>query len=54
MSKKVHFYPNDPPDAECPYCHRTGRPCSHVSSMTRAYARASCKRKNAKQEGTDQ
>ena len=38
-------YPNDPPDAKCPYCGEKGKPCSHVDSMARAYARGACKKK---------
>ena len=40
-------YPNDPPDAKCPYCGESGKPCSHVDSMARAYARGACKKINS-------
>jgi hypothetical protein len=39
-------YPNDPPDAKCPYCGQKGKPCSHVDSMARAYARGACAKKH--------
>lgn len=39
-------YPNDPPDAKCPYCGQIQQPCSNVNSMTRAYARSICAKKN--------
>ena len=38
-------YPNDPEDAKCPYCGEKGKPCSHVNSLARAYARGACKKK---------
>ena len=40
------LYPNDPEDAKCPYCGEKGKPCSHVDSMARAYARGACKKIN--------
>jgi len=39
-------YPNDPPDAKCPYCGEKGKPCSHIDNVTRAYARDICKKQN--------
>lgn len=39
-------YPNDPPDTKCPYCGQSGKPCSNVDSMARAYARGACKKNN--------
>lgn len=39
-------YPNDPLDAKCPYCEEKDKPCSHIDSMARAYARAACKKIN--------
>jgi len=39
-------YPNDPKDAKCPYCGEQGKPCSHVDSLARAYARGACKKKH--------
>ena len=45
-------YPNDPPDAKCPYCGKSGKPCSNIDSMARAYARGACKKKNVKEDTT--
>ena len=39
------LYPNDPEDAKCPYCGEKGKPCSHINSMARAWARGACKKK---------
>lgn len=39
-------YPNDLLDAKCPHCGESGKPCSNVDSMARAYARGACKKKN--------
>jgi hypothetical protein len=44
------LYPNDPSDAVCPYCDKSDKPCSHVDSMARAYARDACKKKNVKED----
>jgi hypothetical protein len=41
-------YPNDPKDYKCPYCGEHGKPCSHVDSLARAYARDACKKKHNK------
>jgi len=38
-------YPNDPPDSKCPHCGEVGKPCSHIDSLTRAYARGACQHK---------
>lgn len=43
-------YLNDSRDAKCPYCGETGKPCSNVDSMARAYARGACRKKNQKEE----
>jgi len=40
------LYPNDPEDSKCPYCGESGKPCSHVNSMARAYARGACAKKH--------
>jgi hypothetical protein len=40
-------YANDPPDAKCPYCGLSRKPCSHVNGLSRAWARGSCKKKNS-------
>jgi prepilin signal peptidase PulO-like enzyme (type II secretory pathway) len=39
-------YVNDSPDAECPYCGQRGKSCSNVNSLSRAWARGACKKKN--------
>ena len=36
----------DPEDAKCPYCGEQGKPCSHINSLARAYARSACKKKH--------
>ena len=51
-NKKMHTpegYLNDPPDAVCPYCEKSGRSCSYVNSLSRAWSRDACKKKNDKQ-----
>lgn len=35
-------YPNDPSDSVCPYCKESQKPCSHIDSLTRAWARQVC------------
>jgi len=52
--EKLRFFQNDPPGIVCPYCQRSGRPCTFVNSMARAYARAACKKKNAAKTETEQ
>lgn len=39
-------YSNDPQGSKCPYCKKSGKPCSYVDSMARAYARGICKKIN--------
>ena len=39
-------YPNDPPDAKCPYCQREQQACSHLNSLARAWARGACRYKH--------
>jgi len=39
-------YLKDPPDAKCPYCGKSGKSCSHVNSVSRAWARDACKHKH--------
>ena len=39
-------YINDPPDAKCPYCGKKQKSCSHVNSLSRAWARDACSKKN--------
>ena len=41
-------YLNDPPDAKCPYCGESKKGCSYVNSLSRAWARSSCAKKNSK------
>ena len=45
-------YLKDPPDAKCPYCGKSGKSCSYVNSVSRAWARDACKKKNDKQNPT--
>jgi hypothetical protein len=45
-------YVSDPPDAQCPYCGKKQKPCSHVNSLSRAWARDVCKKKNKLQDNT--
>lgn len=39
-------YVNDPPDEKCPYCGQSGKSCSYINSLSRAWARGACKKKN--------
>ena len=48
LRKSKFKYPNDPPDAKCLYCGEKGKPCSHIDSMARAWARGACKNKYKK------
>jgi len=41
-------YLSDPPDAKCPYCGKKQKPCSHVNSLSRAWARSACAHKYKK------
>ena len=41
-------YVNDPLEAICPYCGEKEKSCSHVNSLSRAWARDACKKKNEK------
>lgn len=41
-------YISDPPDSVCPYCGKNKKPCSYVNSLSRAWARSSCAKKNSK------
>ncbi len=40
-------YVGDPPDAECPYCGKKQKSCSHVNSLSRALARSACAKKHS-------
>ena len=39
-------YLKDPPDAVCPHCGKKQKPCSHVNSLSRAWARSVCQKNN--------
>lgn len=39
-------YLNDPPDAKCPHCGQKKKSCSYVNSLSRAWARSACAKKN--------
>lgn len=41
-------YLKDPPDAECPHCGEKKKSCSYVNSLSRAWARSACAKKNSK------
>ncbi len=41
-------YIKDPPDAVCPHCGKKQKPCSYVNSLSRAWARSACAKKNSK------
>ena len=41
-------YLKDPADAKCPYCGESGKSCSHIDSLSRAWARQACKNKEFK------
>jgi hypothetical protein len=32
--------------SECPYCGEQNKPCSDITSLARAYARAACRKKH--------
>jgi hypothetical protein len=56
--KKIRMYTPegyiaDPPDASCPYCGEKQKPCSHINSLARAWARDACKKKHQKTETED-
>jgi prepilin signal peptidase PulO-like enzyme (type II secretory pathway) len=39
-------YLKDPPDSKCPYCGKSGKSCSYVNSLSRAWARGACAKKH--------
>ena len=43
-------YISDPPDSVCPYCGKKQKPCSHVNSLSRAWARNACSKKQSGQD----
>jgi len=49
QKKKRMYTPDgyiaDPPDAVCPYCGQKQKSCSHVNSVSRAWARDRCAKK---------
>jgi hypothetical protein len=50
LKKKKMYTPEgyigDPPDAKCPYCGQSQKGCSHVNSVSRAWARDTCAKKH--------
>ncbi len=45
--KEVHnSYAGDPADAKCPYCGQSGKGCSYINSLSRAWVRSACKKRN--------
>ena len=48
LRKSKFKYPNDPEDAKCSYCGEKEKPCSHIDSMARDWARGACKNKYKK------
>jgi len=47
LKKEVYDpYANDPPDAKCPYCGQSGKGCSYINGLSRAWMRGACKIKN--------
>jgi hypothetical protein len=48
--EQYNSYSSDPPDAKCPYCGLSGKPCSHLNSLSRAWARDACKKKHKIEE----
>lgn len=45
---EINRFDSDPLDAQCPYCEKIKSPCSHVDSLSRAWARYACKRKQGR------
>lgn len=43
-------YISDPPDAQCPYCGEKQKACSHVNSLSRAWARGACAKNHDNQK----
>ena len=46
--ERSNLYSMDSLNSFCPYCGEKGKPCSHIDSMARAYARGACKNKYKK------
>lgn len=54
--KRMHTpdgYVNDPLDAKCPYCGEKRKSCSHLNSLSRAWARDACSKKHNKKSVND-
>ena len=47
MKEVYNPYANDPPDAVCPYCGKSGKICSYINSVSRGWGRGACAKKNA-------
>jgi hypothetical protein len=47
-NKDKKYFKDDPVDAKCPYCEESGKPCSYINSLARAWARGACKKKHNK------
>jgi hypothetical protein len=47
-SKKELYnpYANDPIDAKCPYCGQSGKGCSFINALSRAWIRGACAKKH--------
>jgi hypothetical protein len=39
-------YANDPLEAKCPYCGQSGKGCSFINSLSRAWIRGACAKKH--------
>jgi hypothetical protein len=48
LKKNADVYANDPSVAKCPYCGKSKRPCSHIDSLSRAWAREICKKQQGR------
>jgi hypothetical protein len=48
-SKKeiYNLYANDPLYSKCPYCGESGNICSYINSLSRAWGRGACKKRNS-------
>ena len=54
QKKKRMYTPDgyllDPPDAVCPYCGQKQKSCSYVNSVSRAWARDACEKRNSQNQ----
>ena len=39
-------YINDPLDAKCPYCGKSGKGCSYINALSRAWIRGACAKRH--------